>query len=263
MNTTRLTKAAAVSTFVLTLAAVGACGSGSPATPGSAPSAPTTSSPAQPSPTGPTTTPTPTPTPSRTTPAPVPRPSTPAPAPTRVVLSRVAYAWHWPNDVAKPGSVSHKQTVPPVPELIRIGAGDHPATGGERAYNRMTFTFTTGFPGYRFEFVDHLTADGSGNTIALAGDGVLRIVFNTAQAHTTSGASSILWQPARHLGLSRMVDYAKAGDFEGYLSYGIGVHQPIAHANPQFPIRAYEVETVTPSGQHQYTIAIDIDASAR
>jgi len=150
-----------------------------------------------------------------------------------------------------------------VPELVRIGVGDHAATSDERAYNRMSFTFTAGFPGYHFEFVEHLTADGSGNTIALAGDGPLRIVFNSAQAHTAGGASSILWQPSRHLGLSRMVDYAKAGDFEGYLSYGIGVHQQIAHSNPQFAVRAYEVETVTSSGQHQYTIAVDIDASAR
>ncbi|HEU5426614.1 MAG TPA: hypothetical protein VFU74_07070 [Actinocrinis sp.] len=261
MNITRLTSAAVASAFVLTLATVSACGSGSggPTTSGSAPSAPMTSAPAQTSPTGPSATPTPTP--SRTTPA--PRPTTSAPASPRTVVSRVTYAWHWPNDPAKPGSVTHRQSVPPVPELIRIGAGDHPATHGERAFNRMSFTFTAGFPSYHFEFVDHLVADGSGKTVPLAGDGVLRIVFNTAQAHTASGASSVLQQPSRHLGLSRMVDYANAGDFEGYVTYGIGVEQPIEHSNPQFAVRAYEVETVTPSGQHQYTIALDIDASAR
>jgi len=33
-------------------------------------------------------------------------------------------------------------------------------------------------------------------------------------------------------------------------------------ANPQFAVRAYEVETVTLSGQHRYTVAIDIDATS-
>jgi hypothetical protein len=58
-----------------------------------------------------------------------------------------------------------------------------------------------------------------------------------------------------------MADYALGGDFEGVLTYGIGVTSPVEHSNPQFPVRAYEVETVTVSGQHRYTVAIDIDAS--
>ena len=57
--------------------------------------------------------------------------------------------------------MSHNQTLPPVPELIRIGVGDHAATSDERAYNRMSFTFTAGFPGYHFEFVDQCADHGS------------------------------------------------------------------------------------------------------
>jgi hypothetical protein len=58
-----------------------------------------------------------------------------------------------------------------------------------------------------------------------------------------------------------MADYALGGDFEGVLTYGIGISQPVGHANPQFPVRAYEMETVTVGGQHRYTVAIDVDAS--
>jgi hypothetical protein len=57
-----------------------------------------------------------------------------------------------------------------------------------------------------------------------------------------------------------MADYTQAGDFEGVLSYGVGVTWPAAHSNPQLPVRAYEQETVA-GGQHRYTVAIDIDAS--
>ncbi|HZP51227.1 AMIN-like domain-containing (lipo)protein [Actinocrinis sp.] len=261
MNTRRVARAGTYSAFALILVAAGACGS-TPANNGSPPAAPTTTAPPQSSPTGPS----PTPSPSRTaqTPTPTPRQSTPAPSPApRVVLSRVAYNWGWPGGVNGRGSVTHRQTLPPVPTLIRIGAGDHPADPGERPFNRMTFTFTAGFPSYHFEFVDKLLADGSGTVIPIAGfDGPLRVVFHSAQAHSASGASTIVSQPPRHLGLGRMVDYAQAGDFEGYLSYGIGIGWPIPQSNPQFPIRAYEVETVTASGQHLYTVAIDIDSTA-
>jgi hypothetical protein len=39
------------------------------------------------------------------------------------------------------------------------------------------------------------------------------------------------------------------------------VNQPVPHSNPQFGVRAYELETVTATGQHQFVVAIDIDAT--
>jgi len=48
---------------------------------------------------------------------------------------------------------------------VAIGVGDHPTQPGERPYNRMSFTFTTGYPGYSFQFVDTLIADGGGQPI--------------------------------------------------------------------------------------------------
>jgi hypothetical protein len=58
-----------------------------------------------------------------------------------------------------------------------------------------------------------------------------------------------------------MAGYAQGGDFEGVLTYGIGITRPVPHSNPQLAVRAYEVETVTAGGQHRYTVAIDIDAT--
>jgi hypothetical protein len=59
-----------------------------------------------------------------------------------------------------------------------------------------------------------------------------------------------------------MTDFAQAGDFEGVLTYGIGVTRPVRHSNPQTMVRAYEVEVVTATGQHRYIVAIDLDAGA-
>jgi hypothetical protein len=63
----------------------------------------------------------------------------------------------------------------------------------------------------------------------------------------------------RPFGYPWMTDFAQAGDFEGVLTYGIGVTRPVLQSNPQTLVRAYEVETVTPAGQHRYVVAIDID----
>src|SRR5579863_2399883 len=178
-----------------------------------------------------------------------------------VLSFKLAYPWHWPNDTARPGRVTHASAVPPVPELVQIKVGSHPAASGERAYNRISFTFTNAFPSYQIAFASNLVSDGSGQVIPLGGQGVLKIVFTEAQAHTADGtASSIISQPSPGIGFQRMTDYAQAGDFEGLLSYGIGITWPAGHASPQIPVRAYEEETAV-GGQHRYTVAIDVDAS--
>ena len=179
----------------------------------------------------------------------------------QVVSSRLAYQWNWPNDTGRPGVVQHTQHVPPVPALVTIGVGDHPSDPGERPFNRMSFTFDTGFPGYRFFFADRLYGDGTGEPIALAGRGVLVVRFSVARAHSADGTrSTITSQPPANLGLRRMVGYARAGDFEGVLTYGIGITWPNPRSNPQIQVRAYEVERVTAQGQHRFVVAIDVDS---
>jgi len=202
-------------------------------------------------------------------PAPPP-PATPAAAPSSpastthtetVVATRVSYPWHWPNDVTRPGSIGHTYPVPPVPKLIAISAGNHPSDPGEQPYNRLSFTFTKGFPSYQFHFVNALVSDPSGRTIPLGGNGVLEVTFHTAQAHTAKGSSSVVSQPPAHLGYTPMADWAQGGDFEGVLTYGIGIASPVPHSNPQFPVRTVEVEKVNAQGQHLYIVAIDMTAT--
>jgi hypothetical protein len=163
--------------------------------------------------------------------------------------------------VNRPGQVQHSYPVPPLPRLSGIGAGEHPAQQGQRAYDRMSFTFTTAFPSYQFTFTKALVADPSGKPIKLAGNGVLKVTFHLAQAHTASGRSSVVTQPPAQLGLNRMVSWAQAGDFEGVVTVGIGISWPSPQSNPQIPVRAMELEKVTAQGQHLYVVAIDIDAT--
>jgi hypothetical protein len=246
------TAVAGVTLAIVVPAALAACGS-QPAGPAGRPSPSGTSSATA------TASPPATPAPSQ-----VPGSGASSPAPSiRVALSRVAYPWHWPNDVARPGQVAHAYPVPPVSELVQISMGNHPADNGQLPYNRMSFTFTGAFPGYHFEWVRQLVGDASGTVVPLHGTDVLKIVFTKAQAHTADGTrSTIVSQPGRPTGYPSMTDFAQAGDFEGVLTYGIGVTRPVLSSNPQTMVRAYEVEVVTAAGQHRYIVAIDIDAGA-
>lgn len=231
---------------VLIPGALAACGSSAPSGPAAPSQSGSAAAPSSPAPSSPAASAT-------------ASPSTPA---TRVVSFRVSYPWHWPNDVNQPGQVQHSYPVPPLPRLIAIAAGSHPAQQGERAYDRMSFTFTTAFPGYQFSFAKALVADPSGKPVKLAGNGVLKVTFRLAQAHTASGRSSVAVQPPAQLGLNRMTSWAPAGDFEGVVTFGIGVTWPSSQSNPQIPVRATEVEKVTAQGRHLYVVAIDIDATS-
>jgi hypothetical protein len=147
-----------------------------------------------------------------------------------------------------------------MPRLIAIRVGDHPAAGRERHYNRMSFTFTTAFPSYQVAFTNALTTDPAGKPVPLAGDGVLQVTFRQAQAHTDQGSSSIRSEPPPRLGLTRMTSWVQAGDFEGILTFGIGISWPFPHSNPQVPIRITELEKVNSQGARVYIVAIDVDA---
>ena len=45
-----------------------------------------------------------------------------------------------------------RPVVPPVPELVQISVGSYLVRIRERPFERISFTFTTAFPSYRFEF---------------------------------------------------------------------------------------------------------------
>jgi hypothetical protein len=154
-----------------------------------------------------------------------------------VILPRIAYPWHWPNDEAHPGAVTHAYPVPPV-----FATGPHrhrrpPERPRRTALQPHGIHLHHRVSELRVEFVDRLIGDGNGQTIPLGGLGVLKVTFRQAQAHMDDGSGAILSRPPEHIGYARMVDYAQGGDFEGALSYGIGITWPIPHSSPQIAVR--------------------------
>ncbi|XTR53182.1 AMIN-like domain-containing (lipo)protein [Pseudarthrobacter sp. So.54] len=183
----------------------------------------------------------------------------------KVISSKIVLDWTWPGP-GNPFKATHENPVPispplgrTLPTLYAIGAGKHPAD--TPPYDQLSFRFQGGFPGYDIEFVPELIADGSGLPVPMPGTGaILKVAFRGAQAHTADGtASTITSTPAPAIGYPALTSYAAAGDFEGILSYGIGVGLPVGTV-PQTKMRVYEVEKIE-AGRHLYVVAVQLDTT--
>ncbi|MET7392735.1 hypothetical protein ABZS66_04475 [Dactylosporangium sp. NPDC005572] len=153
----------------------------------------------------------------------------------------IRYNWGVPTEEV---TVADRVSVPPVPILVEVKAGDHTADG----YERVTFAFRgENYPGYRFHYVKQVVQDGSGDPVHLPGRGYFQIVFNPAHAHDDAGRATVprgLQRP----GFRQISGYQLAGDYEAYVTYGFG----FAASRPQVRIG----ERRRPDGT--YVVAVDV-----
>jgi hypothetical protein len=103
----------------------------------------------------------------------------------------------------------------PAPELVSV------ATSERDGYDRVVFTFKGAVPGYQVRYVSQVT-DQAGRRLDVDGQAFLAVVFQPARARDRAGQASFatadLEPDAPAL---RQVRFA--GDFEGQVSFGIGV----------------------------------------
>ena len=101
-------------------------------------------------------------------------------------------------------------------ELFQAAAGCH------STYDRFVLRARSGGkPGYDVRYVNRIVADGSGNPIALLGTKRIRIRIRPARGHTSAGAN--LLPSTITPGCANLRQVKKAGDFEGVVSYGLGL----------------------------------------
>ena len=172
---------------------------------------------------------------------------------------RVRYPFAVPSS---PVSISQPFTppiaappAPALPYLVGVYVGNHPE--GSPPYQRISFYFRGTFPSYRFSYVPEVVQDGSGNPIALLGNSFLSIVFNPAQAHDNDGAPTIVETPSNPIGFTNLKSYAFAGDYEGYVSYGLGI-QVAPGSDQVLKIRAGELKRPDGAGGFFYVIHFDV-----
>jgi hypothetical protein len=168
---------------------------------------------------------------------------------------QVRYGWGVPASLTR---IPHKVDVPiapppapALPYLVEMHAADHPE--GSPGYSRFSFYFRGGFPSYQVQYVPRVTHDGSGEPIKLIGNSFLRIQFTPAQCHDGKGKSSIKKAPDPQLGFPTLRSYGMAGDYEGYVTYGLGI-QVAPGSGQVMPIRIGEM--IRPDGFH--VVALDV-----
>lgn len=118
----------------------------------------------------------------------------------------------------QPHTAKRAETVPPAARLTGVRTGRH------EGYDRIVFDFSGALPGSEsVQYVARVTQDGSGAPVQLNGQAFLKVVFSVAEAHDGSGALSIPQGRRFDPGLTTVKEVALAGDFEGYVSFGLGL----------------------------------------
>jgi hypothetical protein len=101
------------------------------------------------------------------------------------------------------------------PQLLQVSVGHH------AAYDRVVFRFSGHAPGYSVRYVPKVLADPSGNPVSLRGNAYLSVTMHSV-------ASAQAGKPAAPQGRQRPLfpelrEIAGSGDFEGYVSFGLGL----------------------------------------
>lgn len=106
---------------------------------------------------------------------------------------------------------------PSTPILVAVRAAHRDGV------DRVVFEFRGGLPPQReVGYVDRLVADGSGRRVRVAGQALLRVRFEHAQAHTDDGAATAAPRRVAYA-LPNVMTAVRAGDFEAVVTYGLGL----------------------------------------
>lgn len=108
-------------------------------------------------------------------------------------------------------------TAHPTPLLVDVRVGGH------RAFDRVVFEFDGPRPGYTVRYVPQVIADGSGEPVHLKGRAFVEVTMRPAAAHDDSGAATFPGPLPTIANTAALRDIADAGDFEGVITWGIGV----------------------------------------
>jgi len=110
-----------------------------------------------------------------------------------------------------------RPVAPPTPVLVAVRAAHRDGA------DRVVFEFRGSLPSKRqVGYVDRLFADGSGRRVRVAGQALLRVRFEPAQAHTDDGSPTAAPRRVAYA-LPNVMTAVRAGDFEAVTTYGLGL----------------------------------------
>jgi hypothetical protein len=100
-------------------------------------------------------------------------------------------------------------------ELYDVSAGCH------ATFDRFVIRARFATPGYSVRYVRRVVADPSGRPVSLLGSGRLRAEFNLAAGHDNHGTNLLTGTLTPRC--PNLLQVKKTGDFEGTVSFGLGV----------------------------------------
>jgi hypothetical protein len=102
-------------------------------------------------------------------------------------------------------------------ELFGVATGCHPT------FDRFVIHARSGTPRYDVRYVKRIVADGSGEPVTLRGTKRIRVVIRNARGHTQGGTN--LLPRVRTPLCPNLRQIKTAGDFEGIVSFGLGLRR--------------------------------------
>jgi hypothetical protein len=118
-------------------------------------------------------------------------------------------------------------SAPATPTTATTAAASTPLLVDVRAFRRSTYDrvvweFRGGLPATRFiRYVPELLGDASAEPVRIAGSAILELSLSHADAHNAAGDATASRRLV--LGGGNVIEIAQAGDFEGTVSYGVGL----------------------------------------
>lgn len=101
---------------------------------------------------------------------------------------------------------------------------DDVRTGNHAGYDRLTIEFKNGQPDtieIRPQTTTHFMTDPKGDDVTVAGQAGIKITIHISDAHTAySGSTDI------KTGYSGLLEVREIGDYEGYVTFALGVSSP-------------------------------------
>lgn len=124
--------------------------------------------------------------------------------------------------LAPTGAAVAAGQAPTLSRLEVIRAAHHPS------FDRVVFEFDGPVPASQIRYVDRLVGDPSGLPIPIPGRAVLEVILRDTEAHDEFGDRA---GRRNTFALPNVMTVLQSGDFEGIVSYGIGLgkRQPFHH----------------------------------
>ncbi|MDA0180106.1 hypothetical protein OJ997_07345 [Solirubrobacter phytolaccae] len=102
-------------------------------------------------------------------------------------------------------------------ELFGAAAGCH------STFDRFVIRARSATPGYDVRYVSQIVEDGSGDPVSLLGTRRIRVIVRDARGHTSGGTN--LLPSVITPGCSNLRQIKNAGDFEGQVTFGLGLRR--------------------------------------